>query len=209
MSFGPSHGLRIPNARRRGLRSPAGLPAPGVPRSSCALVSFTLASRPQLALHGAQERVGVMPDEVSGIYFRSSRPLPKDADFVSGFRRPLHAEAKGLQEDTDLQAIKAKTEASEPEELGDLIFPSLPGAGAPAPTRRKAPAPRGTGLPLGRAKQARLRDDLSDLLKPGKGLFDSHRKPGAPASAAHAMRERLGQVSESQSDPWKAPSPLN
>lgn len=41
---------------------------------------------------GAEERVGVMPEEVSGVYFRSSRPLPKDDDFVSSFRRPLREE---------------------------------------------------------------------------------------------------------------------
>ena len=74
--------------------------------------------------------------------------------------------AEGLEAKIDLEAIKAKAEASgEPAELGDIIFPTLPGAGAPAPARRRGPAPRGTGLPLGRAKQAGHRNRSRFALK--------------------------------------------
>ncbi|CAK9012656.1 Hypothetical protein (Fragment) [Durusdinium trenchii] len=155
------------------------------------------------------ERHHALPEESSGIYFRSSRPLPQDEDFVSTFRRPLKAEASSKDPlgaaapQIDVAALKAMSEetvSSELPELGEIVFPSLPGAGAPPALRSRAspsgtrPAQRVRQLPLGTAKQARLKDDLSDLLK-----------PGAPSSAAGALRQRLGMVTEKENpeNPWQ------
>eukprot|EP00913_Durusdinium_trenchii_P018804 g17671.t1 len=148
------------------------------------------------------ERHHALPEESSGIYFRSSRPLPQekmglaqDEDFVSTFRRPLKAEASSKDPlgaaapQIDVAALKAMSEetvSSELPELGEIVFPSLPGAGAPPALRSRAspsgtrPAQRVRQLPLGTAKQARLKDDLSDLLKPG----DSHRSTGGRGGVA-------------------------
>ncbi|CAJ1415237.1 unnamed protein product, partial [Effrenium voratum] len=146
---------------------------------------------------GRLEAVGRLDGETSGIYFRTSRPLPKDEDFVSTFRRPLAA-TPSTQSDPlgaaapqiDLEKLKQNVDAKPKDDDLDIIFPSLP-AGASRASRRPeasngpAASREFSRLPLGHAKQARLKDDLSDLVKPGTFA----RRPG-----------KLGMVED---DPWK------
>eukprot|EP00435_Cladocopium_sp_Y103_P005623 s430_g1.t2 len=174
-------------------------------------------------------RVGHLDAETSGVYFRSARPLPTDdAEFVRSFRRPLRREEAAQSEveiedplgsaapKIDIQALKLSTSPAPPgtntevateDELGDIIFPSLPGAGAPASRLRRPGASSSSAskprtlrsLPLGTAKQARLKDDLSDLVK-----------PGAPPSAAAALRQRtLGTVEREPREPREPDAPEN
>ncbi|CAE7403102.1 unnamed protein product [Symbiodinium sp. KB8] len=157
------------------------------------------------------EQAGDLDAETSGIYFRSSRPLPQDEDFVSTFRRPLDAEADhaplGPNAATvDVQALKEDTSPKaappDPEDLGDIIFPSLPGAGhrpsqkaegKEKELRRRAGASRSQAPQLGNVRQVRLNDNLADLVK-----------PGAQSSARAALRPRLGEVQPKEGDdPWQ------
>ncbi|CAE7254918.1 unnamed protein product [Symbiodinium natans] len=77
------------------------------------------------------EQVGDLDAETSGIYFRSSRPLPQDEDFVSTFRRPLDVEEASDEAalplgpnaaTVDIQALKEATSPKDappdPEDWG-------------------------------------------------------------------------------------------
>jgi len=157
------------------------------------------------------EQVGDLDAETSGIYFRSSRPLPQDEDFVSTFRRPLDAQEAdqaplGPNAATvDVQALKQDTSPKaappDPEDLGDIIFPSLPGVGhrpSHKATGKEKDFSRRAGASrqapqLGNVRQVRLNDNLADLVK-----------PGAQSSARAALRPRLGEVQQKEGDdPWQ------
>ncbi|CAE8724233.1 unnamed protein product [Polarella glacialis] len=102
------------------------------------------------------EKVGELDAETSGVFFKSSKPLPKDEDFVSTFRRPLEKpmgrsddplgsaaplvdiealmaaspeiQAKGA-DDVDLESLPGGLQRSERYVMtGDLMFPKLPSA---------------------------------------------------------------------------------